>query len=549
MFRRLKRQFDLAGGRLPFFAPFLADENDAAVLAMQPETLPDSMPGPARRVRKRAVWGAIAAALILLTPLLAYWPTIFHYYGLRDSYSNLREAHEEPGKLMRFCASHARPIYGWLLEVSLSRIDTIRELQWMRLLSALLLGAVSLVSYRLLRRIGWSVGFSLLLALWLGLLPSAQVFVGWEIGWPYSVAVLLTLAAFWLVEGKRATAGDAMQANPGRLAGAVVLVAASALVYQPNALFYTVPLTALVGFRRRGEERPILRRIWPHVAVVGAGLALAYATIRLCYAYGIFRTSARIAFESQWIGKLRWFVTEPLPNALSFFVINDDHRRDHTGYLLGAIAAGVIILAGVAWEWHRRGRARGMVWLGGLLGLPLLAFAISLVAAEHYATYRTILPLSGVLLCWLLISLHSLFGHIGSGAKRLAAFGLIASALLVARHRAYALLAVPQGNEWQLILEGAAKVRLDADRPTIFAIEPSVDDISTTTIYHDEFGSLSSNSEWVPKEMFKRAMHDLHPEVPQLDQRYRFASGWRLPSTGHFDVIIDLRMLRKMRPD
>jgi len=78
-------------------------------------------------------------------------------------------------------------------------------------------------------------------------------------------------------------------------------------------------------------------------------------------------------------------------------------------------------------------------------------------------------------------------------------------------------------------------------------LEPA--DISTSTIYHDEFGSLSSNSEWVPKEMFKRAMHDLHPDIANLNSRYVFATGPRLPADQQFDVIIDMRRLRQFYTD
>jgi hypothetical protein len=99
-------------------------------------------------------------------------------------------------------------------------------------------------------------------------------------------------------------------------------------------------------------------------------------------------------------------------------------------------------------------------------------------------------------------------------------------------------------------MQGAKHVRIDGPiRPRIFAIASSPADISTATIYHDEFGSLSSNSEWVPKEMFKRAMHDLHPEVRNLDSRYQFASGYRLPAGEHYDVIIDLHQLRRFYID
>jgi hypothetical protein len=104
---------------------------------------------------------------------------------------------------------------------------------------------------------------------------------------------------------------------------------------------------------------------------------------------------------------------------------------------------------------------------------------------------------------------------------------------------------VPQGNEWQLIMDGAKRVHLDGPRPRIFAIASTPADISTATIYHDEFGSLSSNSEWVPKEMFKRAMHDLHPGIANLDARYEFSSGPKLPPDQRFDVIINLHRLHQ----
>jgi hypothetical protein len=98
-------------------------------------------------------------------------------------------------------------------------------------------------------------------------------------------------------------------------------------------------------------------------------------------------------------------------------------------------------------------------------------------------------------------------------------------------------------------MAGAKHVHLDGARPRIFAITSTPADISTATIYHDEFGSLSTNSEWVPKEMFKRAMHDLHPEIANLDSRYDFSLGPKLPVDQRYDVIIDLHKLRQFYTD
>ena len=84
----------------------------------------------------------LLTAMLFLVPLLTYWPATFHDFGLRDDYSNLREAHEEPGKVVKFCASHARPIYGWLLQSTYGQTNSVQDLQWMRFAASLLLGAL-----------------------------------------------------------------------------------------------------------------------------------------------------------------------------------------------------------------------------------------------------------------------------------------------------------------------------------------------------------------------------------------------------------------------
>jgi hypothetical protein len=488
----------------------------------------------------------VLTAIMFLVPLVTYWPATFHDFGLRDDYSNLREAHEEPGKVVQFCASHARPIYGWLLQATYGQTTSVQNLRWMRLLASLLLGAISLVMFRGLRAIGWSFDSSLCVAMLLALLPSSQVIAGWAVGWPYAAAALLAIGGFFTAEGAL-TAGSS--AGIGRMVGqwivALGLMLVSALIYQPSALFYVVPLAAsLIAQRQRGFAQTA-RWLGVHLGFVVAALGLAFCTMTVLYSAGVFVKSGRIAFEHHWGQKLAWFLAEPLPNALSMFVLNDNNGRDHALYFGCAALVGLILLGGAWVEWRRYGRSRGLLWLAGLFALPVFAFIISLLASERYATYRTVLAMTAVLLCFLAASVRALTVHWSESSRRLLATLLVATAFFVAQRHVYALIAVPQGNEWQLILAGAKHVRLNpTTRPRIFAIASTPADISTATIYHDEFGSLSSNSEWVPKEMFKRAMHDLHPEIANISARYDFATGPKLPADKHYDVIIDMHRLR-----
>jgi hypothetical protein len=512
------------------------------------------VPVPWTHTARRSAVGArtwLVTAFLFFLPVVTYWPATFHEYGLRDDYSNLRESHEEIGKVVQFCASHARPIYGWLLQSTYGQTTSVHNLEWMRLFASFLLGALSLVMYRGLRARGWSSNSSLCVAVLVSLVPASQVIAGWAVGWPYAATALLAVAAFFTVEGAlsvRPAASTARVVGQWTLGASLMVVCA--LTYQPSALFYVVPMAgALIARRERGLAATG-RWVLAHAAVIFTSLGIAYCTMTALYSAGVFVKSGRIAFEHHWGDKIAWFLSEALPNALSLFVLNDNNHRDHALYLCCAAVVGLILAAGAYLEWKRQGRERGIVWTAGLLGLPVLAFTVSLVASEHYATYRTVLAMTAVLVCFLIASLRALTARWNPANVRLFTVLAFTVAFVIARHHVNALIAVPQGNEWGLILEGAKHVHLTpTGKPRIFAIASNPADISTATIYHDEFGSLSSNSEWVPKEMFKRAMHDLHPEIANINARYEFSEGYKLPADQHYDLIIDMRRLRQFYTD
>ena len=499
---------------------------------------PSAIAVPRSGLRLRA-W--VLTAMLFVLPLLAYWTATFHDYGLRDDYSNLREAHEELGKVVKFCASAARPIYGWLLQATFKQTSSVQNLEWMRFFAALLLGAMSLVSFRGLRTLGWSFNTSLCFAVLLALVPSAQVIAAWAIGWPYAATALLAIGGFFTVEGALAVG---LRAGAGRAVGqwsvALGLMLVAALIYQPSAMFYVVPL-------RRSDREPQahaqeLRWMGIHLGFV-VGTWDAYGVIcravRERHLRQIRANCLRIALGR----KIACFCRSPAECAQ--FVRAERQQSPPQVLYLGCRRGRCDLIAGAYLEWRRHGTTRGVTWLAGLLILPTFAFAVSMIASERYATYRTILAMTAVLLCFLVASFSALTARWSANARRMVVASVVSLAFFTAQHHSYALIAVPQGNEWQLIMAGAKHVRLESGRPRIFAIASTPADISTATIYHDEFGSISSNSEWVPREMFKRAMHDLHPEIANLDSRYDFATGPALLAGQPFDVIIDMHRLRQ----
>jgi len=230
--------------------------------------------------------------------------------------------------------------------------------------------------------------------------------------------------------------GVGLRAGVGRAVGqwavAVGLMVVSALIYQPSALFYAVPLAGALIVQRHRSVSQTARWAGIHLGFVAASLSLAYAVMSVLYATHMFVKSGRIAFEAHWFEKFAWYLQEPLPNAMSLFVVNDNNHRDHALYLACAALVGAILAAGAYLEWRRHGKSRGIIWLCGLFGLPMFAFAVSMLASERYATYRTNLAVTGVLLCFLVASVSALTMRWSANARRLLAAAVISIAFFTA---------------------------------------------------------------------------------------------------------------------
>jgi len=230
-------------------------------------------------------------------------------------------------------------------------------------------------------------------------------------------------------------------------------------------------------------------------------------------------------------------------------VLRDQTRGPGAAYWAMAVCVGGAIALAVVGEARRGGvRAAGLFALCAA-ALVLVSFAANLIASERTPKYRTIWALTAVCTVFAVQGIETLSHWLPRSAHRLATAVLILLVLAGvprARSQAYDLIARPQREELALIEQSVHAPLLDGD-PAFFVIHPAAEDTAAALRFEDEFGSLSSASDWVPVEMLKAVIEERAPSLCDAPGACRIATGPTEPPRGRYDLVIDMRRLRDMR--
>ncbi len=489
----------------------------------------------------------ICLYILLLTPILVYWQTVFHDYGMRSDYSHLRISSEEPGRLVKLYAAEGRPLYGAMLETSYAATGEVKRLQWLRLCSVLLLTLLGLVLWRQLYQSGWNEVQAAGIGLGLLMLPSAQVLASWASGWAQALTLLLAMAGFSAVETEIERGG--LKRIVALLGGGMIYAVAS-LVAPSNVLFAMVPLAGVLLARKNRETMGDLSWVLIHVGVLVAGLVAGWAVVQGLLSSGEFTESGRHGLETNPFTKLAWFLSNPLPNALALFALNDDYQTRAWIYWSTVVLVLGILIAAYARVSSSGEEGLKRRWLICLIALPLLAGGIALVAAERSSTYRVLFAACGLVLVMVTAGFRLLV--LGEKQRPWVHYPLLAliwGALAYAAHfNSFRLFAEPQSREWDLVRSSV--LRAGFNQPVrVQIITPGADDRSTERIYGDEFGSLSSADAHVAEEMFKSALRERFGDRLPRGGSYTLAVGPGEPAEGSYDLLIDMRKLRSFREE
>lgn len=482
----------------------------------------------------------ICLYVLLLTPLIVYWQTIFHDFGLHDDYALLHAVRESPGQVVRVSSAHGRPLTGALLETSLAVTDDVSQLPWLRLTTVSLLTLLGLALWRQLYQSGWTEVEAAAIGLGVILLPAAQISAGWASRWPNALALLLAVAGFSAIETELERGG--LKRFVALLGGAMIYALAT-LVIPANVFFAIVPITAVLLVRSGREPLSEAKWLGFHLGALLAGVAASFLLLQALISNGVFVEASGMQLEANPITKAGWFFAQPIPNALALFAMRETEGSGAVIFWSAALGSVAVIATGFWLKAREAATGMGKKWVWCVVIMPVLAHGAGLLTAERSTAYGLLFPLAGLVL---VLVLHNL--RVLTTAREIKplhhylALGLLAAgAAMVASRNAFVHIAEPQGRDWDLVKNMV--LRANFTKPTsVFIITPAPGKTGERHQYGDSSGLLPGDSVLWSVEMLKAALHERFANKLPKGGSYTVETGPERPGDKPYDVVIDLRL-------
>jgi hypothetical protein len=431
-------------------------------------------------------------AAIIVTVLATYSSPLTSIYAFSDDYPFLESALANKVILVKYSFVLAgRPVLALLSGPVLEQLDNIGDLRFVRLIGILGIAALACCFFKALSSGVFEKLESALVALVICTLPSFQVIAAWASTAFFPYAALLAAASWHFAERAQT-----------RLIWSDFLISWALLtlslgIYQPAAMFFV--FFFLISLLRDHPHLPGApsRLLVPSVILALALLAgYAFAVLGPFSLIGITRTD-RSALSGDLLGKVAWFLREPLVNALNFHNIYSME--------LVAVATGASMIYALVRYWNQSA-LEGVAFLLLCMVLLPVAYLPNLAVTENWASYRSLPVLSALTALYGALSIKGLTRSLRPKLQSpFLKASLIAAALIstvVASRTVRDYFVVPQTAELAVLHALVRESPVHPDGRVIF-IPPTWEQHLAPGVRYDEFGLPSASKPWVPEAMYR----------------------------------------------
>jgi Glucosyl transferase GtrII len=455
--------------------------------------------------REHPIWPFLL--FLSLSILACYGPVTLEPYAFSDDYTQFYNAAVQRNFVDRYqMIASGRPLYAFLLELTLTELTEIGDLRYIRLAGVIGIIALALLIFRTLSTRGWSRLQSTLIAIIICTLPPFQVYAAWAATAFFPYSALLSGLAFIVAEKGLSTRGGSVKTVS--LVMAVALLSASFAVYQPTAMFFWF-FAAVFLLDKQDSPLLTLRRFLYFLMIMASAMAVAYIMFKAGQA--LFPGAVgpeRSTLCTDVSGKMFWFIREPLRNAFNLHNIYPSTPAA-VGFFLFCVFGLMFFLKG---PWIHRATLIALLFL-----ILLLSYMPNLVVTHSWFVYRTIIVVGSLVAIYGLCALRGCLGLFSMGRRRLIlnAALLVATVgcLIVSSKNVRTYFIKPQMTEMKLAREAVSLIDLSRVT-TIYVIRSHWENHLAPHVFYDEFGLPSSVHPWSSKSMVALFVWEKGQDVP-----------------------------------
>ena len=471
---------------------------------------------------QRRLPGSFIFLLFLILFLACHASVLVADYGFSDDYTALFQG--PSGWHVKKVVLEGRPLLALWSKLIHYPVTGVDDFRYVRLAGIFGISLLAYSVFRLFVRSGCRRFQSFCVAAIICSALPFQVYAAWATVALYPFAAFISGLAFHL--GERASGDRVTKTKWPLAAGAVLVLAAANMIYQPAAMFFWVFVAVSLLTPENTSPGDTIRRFGWYCAIGLAGMLLGLA------AYGLANAldpgpPRRSVLQLQEIPVLvEMFFLEALPNALNFAMLSpgrwflDEGSAVHYRTLDRVFAYGVFIVVLGGLVLHFRGSAgeRFSKFAVAACLVPL-SYAPNLTSTSNFAQYRTLAALTSIAVLYMYLSFlgyRRLPGALFSDVRADVFMGSAAAVcVLTAAINVQDRFVAPQVRELQFMRNQLVEGDLSGVR-TIHVVRPQPWTKPFGTFMHYEFGYPSSHPWWSPRPMISLLLREVAPEQARL---------------------------------
>lgn len=412
--------------------------------------------------------------LIFLAILTCYNCVFLTKYGFSDDWAYIYSSAHDPFELLKWDILTGRPSYGVIRWLFSFMVNSVAALSALRFISLATLFILYIFIYKFInqRKIFSNTMQRSVFSLLICMLPSFQVYTAWTICFPFITSVIFSGLSYKLLSDNKTVKGAI---------AALLLLIFSFSIYQPTAMcFVFFAFLDLVIAKDKIKLRTFFRPAL--VLFLGMSAALFLAKILPFLLFGEITTRTAISLDI--FSKIKWFVTEPLINAICNFDLGKK--------AFYVTVSTLIILYGIYCLSKTQNKKNLLFYV---ILFAMAASAPGILVKESWAAYRTVPAITMIITTLFITGLFNLFGKYSS--QQICYLSLILVVMMLANNNIQAGFSTPQQIEYQLLKKEIINKVPHNYTGTLYYKKPDNQSrpYSGSSKY-DEFGAFSLGMDW-----------------------------------------------------